>query len=340
MIKNKLLAVSTEDDLNIGDYIQALAAAQYYPVIDGFIQRERLSEYDKEDAKVIMNGWYMHHPEYWPPSKRIDPLFVAFHINVLAQDKLLSDESIRYLKSHVPIGCRDKRSTELLMERGIDAYFSGCMTLTLGKKYRTDYVDEGKVYFVDPVYNYTKRDRIPILLTLLFNFFCVRKMTRTFYNRQKSKLKNYFLAAAFLREYSSVFSKNVIANAEFISHQSPDYKRKYKTDEELLKCAENLVKKYAKADFVVTSRIHCALPCLGLGTSVLYIHDKNQIEACSCRLDGLMDMFTVIYENKGNLETSFKMKHKIGESSDFPANKTDWQSLAKALDEKCLLFMK
>ena len=56
--------------------------------IDGFIQREELKDYDSEECKVIMNGWYMHHPEQWPPSDKIHPLFVAFHINSLAKELL------------------------------------------------------------------------------------------------------------------------------------------------------------------------------------------------------------------------------------------------------------
>lgn len=41
-MKYKLLAVSSEDQVNIGDYIQALASAQFLPSMDGFIQREEL----------------------------------------------------------------------------------------------------------------------------------------------------------------------------------------------------------------------------------------------------------------------------------------------------------
>ncbi len=62
-MKYKLLAVSTESYLNIGDYIQALASSQFLPSTDGFIQREELNKYDGADAKVIMNGWYMHRPK-------------------------------------------------------------------------------------------------------------------------------------------------------------------------------------------------------------------------------------------------------------------------------------
>lgn len=132
-MKYKLLAVSTENQANIGDYIQALAAARFFPgKHDGFIQREKLKEYDGEECKVIMNGWYMHNPVQWPPSGRIHPLFVAFHINATAAEELMSDESVSYLKRHQPIGCRDYFTRDLLLSKGIEAYFSGCLTLTLG----------------------------------------------------------------------------------------------------------------------------------------------------------------------------------------------------------------
>lgn len=84
-MKYKLLAVSKFPNIsgvNIGDYVQAIASAQFLPHMDGFIDRdEELKYYDGEPCKVIMNGWYMHLPQNWPPSNLIDPLFVAFHLN-------------------------------------------------------------------------------------------------------------------------------------------------------------------------------------------------------------------------------------------------------------------
>ena len=63
----KLLSVSKHkkiSEINIGDYIQALASSQYYPQIDGFLDRdEDLKDYNGEPCKMIMNGWYMHNPQ-------------------------------------------------------------------------------------------------------------------------------------------------------------------------------------------------------------------------------------------------------------------------------------
>lgn len=152
----KLLSVSKNEKLKeiyIGDYIQALASAQFLPYVDGFLDRdEDLKSYRGEICSMIMNGWYMHNPENWPPSERIIPLFVAFHLNVLAKEKLVSDASIAYLKRHEPIGCRDVNSMNILMAKGIKAYFSGCMTLTLGLKYKSE-SKSGKSFMVDPPYD-------------------------------------------------------------------------------------------------------------------------------------------------------------------------------------------
>ena len=55
-MKYKLLSVETANlKPNIGDYIQALAASQFLPTIDGFVNREELSQYDSEECIVIMN---------------------------------------------------------------------------------------------------------------------------------------------------------------------------------------------------------------------------------------------------------------------------------------------
>ena len=136
-MKYKLLSVNKVpfiETRNIGDYIQALAASQYYPQIDGFIDREELDEYEGEEAKVIMNGWYMHSPEHWPPTDRIRPLLVSFHICSAVKDFFTAERSLAWLKKHEPVGCRDKFTEELLGNCGIRTWFSACLTLTLGMK--------------------------------------------------------------------------------------------------------------------------------------------------------------------------------------------------------------
>ncbi|OUO13184.1 hypothetical protein B5F91_14520 [Bacteroides sp. An322] len=337
-MKYKLLAVSTEEQVNIGDYIQALASSQFLPRIDGFIQREQLKDYDEEECKIIMNGWYIHHPEQWPPSEKIKPLFVATHFNTLVQKQLLSNESIAYLKRHEPIGCRDYFTRDLLKRKGIDAYFSGCMTLTLGYKYKSE-KKENKCYFVDP-YFVTHWNTFTILynaIYLLFHWKPISIIAKKF-PEEKKGLRKKMILSTFYRKYKRIFTKETLINAEYICQQSKYYKRNFSTDEERLQEAERLVKKYAKARLVVTSRIHCALPCLGLGTPVIYTEDANQSEASACRLGGLRELFNILKWNKSHLEAGFLAKGKIS-IQNTPNNKNEWKQRANQLTKTCYNFI-
>lgn len=79
-------------DTNIGDYIQSLAARQFLDKENiAYIHRDKLNDVNYE-SKAIMNGWFSHYPENWPPSDKIYPLFVSFHINSAVYDTLLSDK--------------------------------------------------------------------------------------------------------------------------------------------------------------------------------------------------------------------------------------------------------
>ena len=141
-MKYKLLSVysgtNTDESskTNIGDYVQALASLQFLPQLDGFVDRETLNTYNGEPCKVIMNGWFMHDCNNWPPSSSINPIFISFHLNVTAYKILEKKENIEYFQKYAPIGCRDTETVAILKRYGIDAFFSGCITLTLGNTYK------------------------------------------------------------------------------------------------------------------------------------------------------------------------------------------------------------
>jgi hypothetical protein len=338
MMKNKLLAVSTVAEINIGDYIQALASSQFLNKLDGFVQREYLNAYDGEETKMIMNGWYMHHPENWPPSSKIIPLFVSFHINSLAKEYLLSESSLNYLKKHEPIGCRDILTTNRLKEKQINAYFSGCMTLTLGKKYKSERKDD-TIYIVDPYFdtNWTIFTIINHLTYLVTHWKSISHIAKKFPGKQNFMKKKMKLTT-FYKEYIKFFSQSTLLNAEYIGQQNSKITEDFNSEEEFLGEAERLVKKYAKAKLVITSRIHCALPCLGLETPVIYIEDMYQSEASACRLDGLRELFNIINWNKNHLETTFDIKGKIT-ITNTPKNKDKWKVLANELTKRCVNFL-
>ncbi len=333
----KLLSLDHKEVLNIGDYIQALADAQFFPHLDGFVNRERLDEYDGDECNVIMNGWFMHEPKHWPPSPKINPFFVAFHINSSAKDFMLSDDGVAYLKKYMPIGCRDLYTVSLLKEKGIDAFLSGCMTLTLGENYSSKEKDD-KCYFVDP-YIKIQRSLKNIIKCTFYLIFSLKSSIiitkKMFHHLSFSKM---LVSANFFHMYSKFFSKKMLLNSEYICQESSYYATNFKSDFDRLAEAERLVKLYARAKLVVTSRIHCALPCLGLETPVIYTKRKNDEEISSCRFGGLIDLFNVIVGDENGFNSCFEYDGKFIDSSKI-TNPTKWKKLRDNLKKQVENFV-
>lgn len=341
-MKYKLLSVRKNNKvkaINIGDYIQALASSQYYPHVDGFLDRdEDLNSYDEEPCKMIMNGWYMHNPQNWPPTEKIIPLFVAFHLNVLVREELTSSISVNYLKKHQPIGCRDTNTMDILTSAGIEAYFSGCMTLTLGKKYHNEEKDH-TTYIVDPILSvdYGLNNIYQALRVIVrhpLDIINLLKKDGLHLHDGKNKLKKIVKTALYYKVYSKMFSKDIIMNSTYIHH----YVENKNDDFYLLDKAEQLVKLYAKARLVITSRIHCALPCLGLETPVIYLREKADDYISTCRLGGIEDLFNMVEINDGDLQSNFKIDSVIS-SENYPVNKDSWKVYAQELDNRCKKFI-
>lgn len=322
-------------EFNIGDYIQSIAAKQYFEYVDMYLSRERLSEYDGEFVKIILNGWFMHDADKWPPKNNILPLFISFHINSVAKNKMLSENSIEYLKKHAPIGCRDQGTVNLLKDKGVNAYFSGCLTLTLGNKYKRTKIDKN-IYFVDPHFKY-KNDFLNILLyikTLLSNYKIVKDISLKMYG--DITIKTLIKSSSFYKCYSKIFSSEVLRNAKYLKHVISN--EQFLNDKAKFNYADKLLTQYATARYVVTSRIHCALPCLGMGTPVLYVNDKQQEETSSCRLDGLLELFHVI-ECDGDDLCCDEIKEKITENYLFN-NKDIHIKLSEKMKESVQVFVK
>jgi hypothetical protein len=341
-MKNGLMVVSTgvDNKINIGDYIQALAAKQFLPSVDVMLERETdLKDYHNNPVRMIMNGWYMNHPENWPPSEQIKPLFVALHINKCGLPNFLNQKSINYFKKHQPIGCRDTNSANLLHSKGVDAYFTGCLTLTLGYKYHSK-KKNGKVYIVEPYSanaGLMANHKIIALKTftyLLLHYFSIKKITL---KKQEHGLKSMFYNAYFLKEYSKVFDYKMLVNAEYINQYNDNIQKEYPSQEDKLNYAETLIQKYAEAACVITSRIHCALPCLGLETPVIFVQLKGDSEYSTARFGGLINLFNVMTWNGLHLENIIT-RSKINIST-FPKNKNDWKSLATNLITVCKAFV-
>lgn len=306
---------------NVGDNIQSLAAKQFLPKIDKFLNREKLANYKGEKIKLIMNGWFTHNIHNWIPSDDIEPLFVSFHLNNTAAPHMLTKEGVEYLKKHEPIGCRDQFTADTLKKKGIKAYFTGCLTLTLDSYKVDDSERTDDVYIVDPLYGYTTYKKV----TYNFKRFIKSILNGTIFNIRKRDT-----------HLKKIIDSDLLKKAIFINQEPA---ANTYTTEEKFEMAEELLKKYAKAKLVITSRIHCALPCLAMGTPVIFVNGFDSF-VDSCRFEGILELFNRIDVNSktGAFKANFKLEGKITEATVIK-NLEKHHSLAEPLKEKCKSFI-
>lgn len=299
-------------DLNIGDYIQSLAARQYLDDSKvNFCERDELNYYTGDRAKLIYNCWFTAKPENFPPSENISPLFRSFHLNSGIAEKVLSNpDNVAYFKMHEPIGCRDVNSARTFEKYGISAFFSGCLTTTLGSKYKYHGEREG-IYVVDLISTYpadkNSKDRMFEIVSILnFSMFNLRSVISVYRNLMKnnpikskgvgSTFRRWLYCSRTFKICKSIFSEETLRSINYITHlhEAGDIE----TTEERFSRAHELIANYSQAKLVLSSRIHCILPCLGLETPSIYFDQINDHPLSSCRKEGLVELFNVISLDK------------------------------------------
>lgn len=319
-----LVYPSLRGRFNVGDYVQSLAADQFLPRVDHLIERERLDSAPAPDGtRLILNGWYMHDPDRWPPAPGIDPLITSFHINRSAAESLASADSIRYLKAHGPVGCRDLETLELLRRHDIEAYFSACLTLTLKRKNfdRGVGVRNG-VLLVDPV---------PGLIDARHMIADPVELARALKN---SGLDRPAQLRAVLR---AVVAPDLLRRAKFLTH---DLRARFRSHERRFDLARRRLALYANAELVITSRIHCALPCLAFGTPVIFLNSSTNDDVSTCRFGGLLELLNVIDVDPGPSEVSARFDTTLPvERANIPSNPSAHRELASRLERICRTFV-
>lgn len=328
---------------NIGDYIQSLAAMQFTGPDVVLVEREHLHEYDGAPLRMILNAYYMHHPQNWPPSNQIEPLLISIHINPHKAEEMLSDKGIEYFKRYEPIGCRDKGTEEILRLRGIETYFSGCLTLTLGNSFQHN-PTEGKICFVDPFYRRprgrTLKSALRCAAFLFKNVGHLSTIIRIAKRLQGSVSPQAILSTAvFYNAYRSSFSDHLLENAEYVTHNVSE--ADFPTEMEKFSFAKNLVAKYSQCELVVTSRIHAALPCLGIETPVIFVTDDHfqRKPSSQGRFEGILDLLNVLRYSDDGLDAygNFHIESKISRGSQV-VNKRAFLPLAESMTRACLEF--
>ncbi len=106
-----------------------------------------------EGTWMVAFGWHMHSlydlRSDFPYHPNIRPVFLSFHVNRL---EMLTGEALAYLLRYGPVGCRDWNTVFLLLGAGVDAFFTGCVTTTVGGLFparETVYRGGGAVGLID-----------------------------------------------------------------------------------------------------------------------------------------------------------------------------------------------
>lgn len=115
--------------MNLGDYMQTLATRRLYrrlgiddsDVVD--VDRDTLPSYAGPPIVLLMNAVFF--PWSFPIPDRITPVFLGFH----ATERVIK-ENLAYFQKHAPIGCRDSETTAIFRKHGVEAFTSGCVTMT------------------------------------------------------------------------------------------------------------------------------------------------------------------------------------------------------------------
>lgn len=218
--------------VNLGDYVQSIVSKQFCrrKKVE-YVDRDYILHYKGPPVKMIMNAWWYLQNTTFYPSEYITPLYISFHI---VNQNIDLKEHLLYLKEHEPIGCRDVSTMNFLNLIGIKAYFSGCLTLTLGLSYK----------------NYA--DRINDTILCIVN--CLNCKTG---NVIWDYLMNIVL---------------IYFNFTKVIYLSKHY-RHYSTHYERFEQAERFLKIYEKSTLVITNNFHTLLPCISMNTPVIFAPD-------------------------------------------------------------------
>lgn len=118
--------------LNIGDAAEYKVVDQLLEKIDRNSSRHELSidelkSYRGEDLIVPLNIALDSYIGYNSILDNLSPNIIPVFLGMSFAEPRLNPEQIACLKRYQPIGCRDERSYQLMVENGIDAYLNGCM---------------------------------------------------------------------------------------------------------------------------------------------------------------------------------------------------------------------
>lgn len=308
---------------NVGDDIQAIAASKLMPRVDDLVIKEEISNYKGAISRIILNGWFMHNPNNWPPPNSLVPLVISIHVSIIAAKKMLTGLGKEFFLNYQPIGCRDKTTLELLRAENIQAYLSSCLTLTLN---RNDFIGSDN-----------SQTRSGIVITDPLYKLAPKAGTWEFLSRLRRGKWNDSIRFRRVRSHliKQIVGPDQIQNITYTGHSCVVGDNSYRMRKQH---AFRLLQTYAKARLVITSRIHCALPCLAFGTPVMFIDAGLENGSERARLDGLIDLFHCIKFDLSTGSIELPINYVPGDLDSIPSNKLDFLGYRDSIIERCKSF--
>lgn len=204
-------------------------------------------------CNVIYNGWFDGNYCLWPPPTYVNPFLISLHVNEVSKD-----DSYKWLDKY-------KRSFMSLADPSLSVFY---LNKSVGCR--------------DPhTYKLMKDVAESYISGCLTTTLCCAQLTTS----SRSGIYLVDVPASKLK----LVPKNILDASMELTHvyegNSDDHIGKFERAYELL----NL---YARARLVITSRLHCALPCVAYGTTVVFCHDTTDV-----RIVGLADSLPQLSEN-------------------------------------------
>lgn len=284
----------------LGDDIWAYAESLFYPHIDYLIDNTTIYSFkstNNEKVATVISAFVepINHEWAFMPPDNIIPLFVGSYFRSTMWEYIENEMVQKYLRKYAPIGVRSISNMKRFNEMGIEAYFSGCVTLTLPK------LDK----------------------------------------RAQSKK---YICCVDVPGYVEDFIRNSVGEEieiKRMSHEiwtwSIEEQRIYekKTISERFNVVRQYLEIYANALCVVTSKLHCALPCLTQETPVLLTlpQDGHGITDMNERMGDFFELFNMCsYEDFNNDSVEYNFES--------PAPNSDkWRSLKVDIEDRINMFI-
>ena len=221
--------------INLGDPIQSYAVKNLYremgiPEEDIVpVPRYDMSDYDGEECVCVVNSAsnyeeLAYDSHFMPPSPKVHAIPTSLHLH-----RELPEDELEFYRTCGGVGCRDLSTVEFLKSLGVDAYLTGCLTLTLPKRTEEQARNADKIYFLD-----VPTDVMKIV---------------------PQEIKDEAVTLSNILRFKNPGNSNRISIEDA-------YEEHRKGEERIMLLRDT-------ARLVVTSKLHVASPCLAMGIPVV-----------------------------------------------------------------------